>query len=291
MLERLRDLTREIKGKGLTPFGRKDESGPVGAAPQETKKRKAGPFCDPDAKRPCLTVCRPTEGCTCDAGALREALVESIERAGLPMEVGYAKTGCGGRCLSGPFIGFPQKGFFYLRVPPEAADEVVRETLVRGRLLFPFLSISPNRSYRSDILFERETGLLAGIDDHVCMVDVARYFLDFEEGLSCGKCVPCRLGMKRMWESVHRIVVGNGTLEDLNQIRVLGEAMIQAAYCEFAMASTRPVMSAVTYFEDEFLAHIEDQRCPAGVCEELVAIQRKKAFRERMAPKAKKKRK
>jgi len=72
----------------------------------------------------------------------------------------------------------------------------------------------PDRSYRSDIYYEKTTGLLAAIDDSVCMVEAAKYFMDFEKGLSCGKCVPCRLGMVRMHESMTRIAAGEGSAAD-----------------------------------------------------------------------------
>lgn len=243
------------------------------------------------AGRPCVTVCKPTAGCDCESGAVRAALVREIAALGLDLEVGTAKTGCGGRCNSGPFIGFPQKQLFYVRVQPGDAADIARETLLQGKILFPLLSVNPNRSYRGDILFERETGMLAAIDDRVCMVEVAKYFLEWEAGLSCGKCVPCRLGMQRLNECMERIVSGSGTLDDLEQIKLLCHTMINASHCEFAMTSSRPVLSAVTYFEDEFLAHIERQECAAGVCEKLVAIQKKKATRELLKGRKKKKKK
>lgn len=292
MLERLRNLRQDIQDKVL---------GGVRAAvkhavpsPQEAEPlpRSSGrPFCDPESKKACLTVCAPRGDCACDAPALKDALGKALAESGLSIPIGEAKTGCSGRCELGPFIGFPQKGFFYLKVPPEAAREVVRETLGRGRLLFPYLSVNPDRSYRTDILFDRFSGLLAAIDDTVCMVEVARYFLAFEEGLSCGKCVPCRLGIKRMEESLDRIVAGQGTMDDLEQMGILCETLIYAPHCQFAMASSKPVLSAITYFRDEFIEHIEKKECRAGVCTALVEIQKKKAFRERMAEAAKKKKK
>lgn len=289
MLERLKDLKQDIREKVQT--GLRVAVKRVVPAPEEkglSPSLKGNVFCDPGSHKACVTVCAPREGCSCDAAALREALEKALKEHGLNIPLGNAKTGCPGRCEHGPFLGFPQKGFFYLRVPPAAAEEVVRETLIKGRLLFPYLSISPDRSYRQDILYDRFSGLLAAIDDTVCMVEVAKYFLDFEEGLSCGKCVPCRLGIKRMEESLERIVSGHGTMDDLEQLGLLCETMIYAPHCRFAMASTKPVLSAITYFRDEFLEHIEKKECRAGVCQALVEIQKKKAFRERMAPKKKK---
>ena len=257
---------------------------PLSAAPvaEETpQKKREKAFCDPDSKKPCITVCKPKNGCECDCEAVRKALSEEVSLRKLPITIGDAKVGCAGNCQNGPFIGFPQKEFFYLNVRPEDIPMIVEETLVKGRVLFPFISVSPNRSYRPDIYYEKDTGLLAGIDEHVCMVDVAKYFLDFEEGLSCGKCVPCRLGMKRMHESMQRIVSGQGTSEDLEHIRVLCDTMVQTPHCDFALTSSRPVLSAMRHFEDEFKAHVERQECPAGVCRELVALQKKSARRRK----------
>ncbi len=84
-----------------------------------------------------------------------------------------------------------------------------------------------------------------------------------------------------MYESIDKIVAGEGTLEDLEQVRSLCETMITLPHCEFAMTSSRPALSAITYFEDEFLAHINRRECPAGVCKALVEHQRKLALRQR----------
>lgn len=270
MMERLKQLTRGMT-KGFEPLSK----APV---PEQTPQKK---FCDPNSKKPCITVCKPREGCEHDCEAVRNALKEEIDRHGLSISIGDAKVGCGGRCQNGPFIGFPQREFFYLNVRPEDIPMVVEETLMKGRILFPFLSIDPNRSYRPDVYYEKETGLIAGIDEHVCMVEVAKYFLDFEEGLSCGKCVPCRLGMKRMHETLGRIVSGQGKEGDLELIRSLCDTMVHTPHCEFAVTSSRPVLSAMQHFENEFRAHVERQECPAGVCQELVALQKKRARRRK----------
>jgi len=288
MLGRFKTLKSDLKETPLSLFARKGSAEAIKA--EEGKLQKVvKTFCDPSAKRACITVCAPKPDCQCDAEPVRQALEEEIKRRNLPFTVGKAKMGCGGKCKNGPLIGFPQKNFFYLGVNPETVADVVEETLVHGRILFPLLSIEPNRSYRSDIYYERDTGLIAAIDDKVCMVDVAKYFLDFEEGLSCGKCVPCRLGMKRMQETMERIVVGQGTEQDMEQIRILCQTMIDAPHCDFAVTSSRPVLSAMTHFEDEFKAHIERKECQAGVCKELVELQKKAERRQKLQQKKKKK--
>jgi NADH:ubiquinone oxidoreductase subunit F (NADH-binding) len=131
------------------------------------------------------------------------------------------------------------------------------------------------------VLFEKETGMVAAMEDNVCMVQLAKYFLDFEEGLSCGKCPPCRLGIKRMQESIDRIIAGVGAEADLEKLELLCETMLQTPYCNFAMFSTKPVQSILKFYKDEFKAHVEKQECAAGACKDLLEIQQKKARRRR----------
>ncbi len=283
-LDSLKDLGRVIRERTSSLLPRVQKKEEPSVAPSEPKT-DLDRFCNPDDRKPCITVCSPASPCECDCESVRRSLVRELEERRIPRTVGRAKTGCGGSCKSGPFIGFPQRGFFYLGVRPEDVPEIVRETVLGGKILFPFLSVNPDRAYRSDILFEKETGMLAAIHEGVCMVETAKYFLDFDEGLSCGKCAPCRIGMKRMQEIMERVVSGNGTLPDMEQIRILCATMRETPHCEFAVTSSRPVLSALTYFEDEFLAHIEGKECPAGVCRELVELQRKKAVRQRLMAK------
>jgi (2Fe-2S) ferredoxin len=270
----LKQLSRGI------PFGKKTSEPSVQAPAQGEKAARIEGFCDPEGSMACMTVCAPNMGCKCGCEAVRKSLNEEIARRGLNLVVGDAKTGCGGNCKGGPFIGFPRRGFFYLNVQPDDVPEIIEETIVHGRFLFPFLSINPDRAFRSDIYYEKETGLLAAIDDSVCMVDTAKYFLDFEEGLSCGKCIPCRLGIKRMQETMKRIVSGEGTWDDIEQIKLLCQTMKDTPFCDFAVTSSRPVLSAITYFEDEFKAHIEGRQCPSGACKDLVALDKKLAVGE-----------
>ncbi len=287
MLGELLKSKTQGKGKAWIPFGAKGGQGPsAGETGVQADVRES--FCAPSSTVACITVCSSKGGCECGSEAVRLALVEELEKRQLPVEVGLGKVGCGGKCTKGPYVGFPGKEFFYLGVKPENAGEVVEQTIVNGYILFPYLSIGPDRSYRNDIIYEKDTGLIASIHDKVCMVEVAKYFLEFETGLSCGKCVPCRIGMKRMMECMERMVSGEATMEDLEQVKSLCQAMLDTPLCEFAMTSSRPVLSAVTHFEDEFRAHIERQECPAGVCADLVEIQRKRAIRERLKGKKKK---
>lgn len=280
----LKTLLRELPRKPWIPLGEEVPEPATAAREPELLPKKLPSFCNAASKKPCITVCRPRGECACDCRSVREALIEGIARLQLDLVVGDAKAGCLGKCQAGPFIGFPQKGFFYLRVHARDVPDILHETLIRGRILFDHLSINAERAYREDIYYEKETGFLAAIDDQICMVQVAKSFLDFEKGLSCGKCVPCRIGMQQMEERMNRIVDGEGTMEDLEHIRALCHAMIDLPNCEFAMTSSRPVLTAITCFEDEFRAHIERHECPAGVCKALIEYQRRQAVRQRRKP-------
>ena len=109
------------------------------------------------------------------------------------------------------------------------------------------------------------------LDDTACMVNIARYFLDFTASESCGKCLPCRVGIPTMRDILVRITEGKGELEDLDQLKELAELIRSSALCGLGQTAPNPVLSTLRYFEDEYLAHIEDGICPAGVCEALTA--------------------
>ena len=107
-------------------------------------------------------------------------------------------------------------------------------------------------------------------DEGTCMVDVAKYFMNFLRDESCGKCTSCREGTLRLWEILDRIVQGKGTKEDLPLLEELAAVVKDASMCGLGQTAANPVLSTLRYFRDEYLAHIEDKRCPAKVCKELV---------------------
>ena len=114
------------------------------------------------------------------------------------------------------------------------------------------------------------SGGLIVMDEDSCMVDVARFFLDFVQDESCGKCVPCRIGTKRMLEIVNRICEGKGQESDIEQLTDLGGKIKDTALCGLGQTAPNPVLSTIRHFRDEYVAHIRDKRCPAGVCPALV---------------------
>jgi ferredoxin len=109
------------------------------------------------------------------------------------------------------------------------------------------------------------------MDEDSCMVDVARYFLTFLQEESCGKCLPCREGIRTMLEVLNGICSGKGKVEDLTLLEELGQVLIDTSLCQLGGSAPNPILSTVKYFRQEYMAHILDKRCPAGVCKELVS--------------------
>jgi ferredoxin len=114
------------------------------------------------------------------------------------------------------------------------------------------------------------SGGMIVMDEDNCIVDVARYFIEFLKGESCGKCVPCREGLAKLSEILTRITRGEGRPEDIETMTDLGEIIHDGALCGLGRSAANPVLSTLRYFKDEYLAHINDKKCPAGVCRELI---------------------
>jgi len=108
------------------------------------------------------------------------------------------------------------------------------------------------------------------LDEDTCIVDLAKYFLTFTTAESCGKCTPCRIGLKRIHEILSRITEGEGTMEDLDQLKNLSETISKTALCALGKTAPNPVLTTLEYFRDEYIAHIKEKRCPAHVCRSLV---------------------
>ena len=122
-----------------------------------------------------------------------------------------------------------------------------------------------------------ETGAIVGsggmivMDDQTCMVDVAKFFLTFTVEESCGKCTYCRLGTKRMCELLDVITHGNGTAETVMELERLAPQVSRGSLCGLGQTAPKPVLTTLRYFRDEYTAHVEEKRCPAGVCKPLIA--------------------
>ncbi len=116
------------------------------------------------------------------------------------------------------------------------------------------------------------SGGLIVMDEDNCMVDIARFFLDFTVDESCGKCTPCRVGTKRMLEILDKIIAGNGELEDLDRLEELANYIKAGSLCGLGQTAPNPVLSTLKYFRDEYIAHVVDKKCPAGVCKNLLTF-------------------
>ena len=116
------------------------------------------------------------------------------------------------------------------------------------------------------------SGGLVVMSDKTCIVEVARFFMNFTTNESCGKCVPCREGTKNMLAILQKIVKGNGTMEDLDKLEELAEVVKAGSLCGLGKTAPNPVLSTLKYFRDEYIAHIQDKKCPAGVCKALKRI-------------------
>ena len=108
------------------------------------------------------------------------------------------------------------------------------------------------------------------MDEDNCMVDVAKFYMGFICDESCGKCTPCRIGTKRMLEILERITDGRGTMKDFEELEILGDTVRNNSLCALGQTSANPIQSTIKHFRDEYIAHIEDKKCPAHVCKNLM---------------------
>jgi NADP-reducing hydrogenase subunit HndC len=115
------------------------------------------------------------------------------------------------------------------------------------------------------------SGGLIVMDEDNCMVDIAKFFLEFTVDESCGKCTPCRIGTKRLYEILDKITKGQGTLEDLDKLEELCYHIKENSLCGLGQTAPNPVLSTLRYFRDEYVTHVVDKKCPAGVCKALLS--------------------
>jgi NADH-quinone oxidoreductase subunit F/NADP-reducing hydrogenase subunit HndC len=109
------------------------------------------------------------------------------------------------------------------------------------------------------------------MDEDDCMIDVTKFYLEFSVDESCGKCAPCRIGGRTCYNLLDKISKGRGTMDDIEQLKSLAQAMRKASLCGLGQTAPNPIMSTLNYFEEEYLAHINDAKCPAGKCRDLLS--------------------
>ncbi len=115
------------------------------------------------------------------------------------------------------------------------------------------------------------SGGMIVMDEDDCIVDVAKFYLNFSVDESCGKCAPCRIGGKSLCNILEKITAGNGTLKDLDTLATIGEAMKKGSLCALGQTTPNPVLSSMKHFKEEYLAHIVDKTCPSGTCKKLIS--------------------
>jgi NADP-reducing hydrogenase subunit HndC len=116
------------------------------------------------------------------------------------------------------------------------------------------------------------SGGLIVMDETDCMVDIAKFFLEFTVDESCGKCTPCRTGTMRLLEILEKITEGNGEMEDIDRLEELCDYIKSASLCGLGQTAPNPVLSTLRYFRDEYVAHVKDKKCPAGACKRLLTF-------------------
>mgnify|MGYP000859690945 FL=1 len=117
------------------------------------------------------------------------------------------------------------------------------------------------------------SGGLIVMDEDTCMVDIAKFFLEFTVDESCGKCTPCRVGTKRLHEKLEKIISGNGTMQDLDELEQLCYYIKENSLCGLGQTAPNPVLSTLRFFKDEYIAHVRDKKCPAHVCKSLMSYE------------------
>lgn len=114
------------------------------------------------------------------------------------------------------------------------------------------------------------SGGLIVLDETTCMVDIAKFYLEFTQDESCGKCPPCRIGTKRMLEILDKITLGEGTMDDIANLETLAKTISTSALCALGQTAPNPILATLKFFREEYEAHIIDKKCPAGVCKKLL---------------------
>ena len=141
---------------------------------------------------------------------------------------------------------------------------ILKDTLLEGKILFPILRLDHLQSVRSDLIWEKESECIMTLDSSYCMVQMAHYLIQFHAEESCGKCVPCRLGIKRLGEVVEAITQGRAGGRPSQEIETLISLMTQAAYCSFAGKTSKIIIAIIHYFREEFETHLRRSAVPPG---------------------------
>jgi len=218
------------------------------------------------ATTPKILVCNHPKANVCGAETIYKGLKDQAAQMKIPVVVEPAKCGCSGTCDNGAFLSFPYMGVFYHKVKEGHIPTILNETVKQGKIVFPLLRLNPLQAIRGDLIWERATGCIMTMDSSYCMVEVAEYLIKFHYDESCGKCVPCRLGVQKLADLTSAIRCGQAPANAVKEMETLINLMLQAPYCAFAGKVSHIVLSILSNFKDEFETHIKEKRCPSGAC-------------------------
>ncbi|KMY68063.1 hypothetical protein AAU61_09660 [Desulfocarbo indianensis] len=195
------------------------------------------------------------------AAAFKAALARESRNFEMELDLAEAPTACQGRCGGGPYVGLAQWGLFFGGFHPREAADLVAETCLAGRLLFPRLLISPRTVTDHRVLYIKDEGVLLLLDQRLCLLKAAAYLFRFNAAESCGKCAPCRLGVPRLATILRRFETGQADEEELAELKALTQMMAEDAYCDFAGKITAP-LRLLWQARPEFLQQHLEAGCP-----------------------------
>jgi NADH:ubiquinone oxidoreductase subunit F (NADH-binding)/(2Fe-2S) ferredoxin/NAD-dependent dihydropyrimidine dehydrogenase PreA subunit len=175
----------------------------------------------------------------------------------------------GGKKFKAVQTGGPSGGCIPASMLPLAIEDLRLRPPAHSRLPSDLLSLSIDYESLAEAGSMMGSGGMVVMDEDNCMVDVARYFLAFTKDESCGKCTPCREGNTRMYEILTKITEGKGAMEDLELLERLAQVIKSTSLCGLGRTASNPVLTTLWYFRDEYLAHIQQRKCPARICRQL----------------------
>ena len=218
-------------------------------------------------KEPRITVCKGRKApYACGGDTVYEGLLYEANRLNIPVIIEHAKCGCSGTCRKGPFLSLPHLGLFYHQVKEGHIPIILKETIQKGKILFPLLHLNPLQSIRGDLIWEKADGCIMTMEPSSCMVQIAEYLIKFHYNESCGKCVPCRLGIQKLTDIIEAISNGKAPEDAFLKMESLISLMTQAAYCAFAGKVSHVILAILSNFKEEFEIHIKEKRCPVRAC-------------------------
>lgn len=218
-------------------------------------------------KEPRITVCKGRKApYACGGDAIYEGLLYEAKRLNMPVIIEHAKCGCSGACRKGPFLSLPHLSLFYHQVKEGHIPIILKETIQKGKILFPLLHLNPLQSIRGDLIWEKASGCIMAMEPSSCMVQTAEYLIKFHYNESCGKCVPCRLGIQKLTDLIEAISNGKAPEDAVLKMESLISLMTQAAYCAFAGKVSHVILAILSNFKEEFEIHIKEKRCPVRAC-------------------------